>query len=196
MVDIKISGRKVTITDALREQVEEKIGGALKVFDIKPMTCDVVLRVDKNRSNRDRRACEVTVFVRDNVVRVVSVASDLDAAIDEAADKVTRQLRKYKTRIVDKRQRAKRPEPIVERVTDLADLIEPVEDDDDVLVREKYVELIPMTIDEALVQIDLIGHDFYMFEDAQTGMIDVVYRRKNGGYGVIKPKIEDEDEQS
>ena len=66
----------------------------------------------------------------------------------------------------------------------------------DVLVREKYVELIPMTIDEALVQIDLIGHDFYMFEDAQTGMIDVVYRRKNGGYGVIKPKIEDEDEQS
>ena len=196
MVDIKISGRKVTITDALREQVEEKIGGALKVFDIKPMTCDVVLRVDKNRSNRDRRACEVTVFVRDNVVRVVSVASDLDAAIDEAADKVTRQLSKYKTRIVDKRQRAKRPEPIVERVTDLADLIEPVEDDDDVLVREKYVELIPMTIDEALVQIDLIGHDFYMFEDAQTGMIDVVYRRKNGGYGVIKPKIEDEDEQS
>ena len=196
MVDIKISGRKVTITDALREQVEEKIGGALKVFDIKPMTCDVVLRVDKNRSNRDRRACEVTVFVRDNVVRVVSVASDLDAAIDEAADKVTRQLRKYKTRIVDKRQRAKRPEPIVERVTDLADLIEPAEDDDDVLVREKYVELAPMTIDEALVQIDLIGHDFYMFEDAQTGMIDVVYRRKNGGYGVIKPKIEDEDEQS
>lgn len=196
MVDIKISGRKVTITDALREQVEEKIGGALKVFDIKPMACDVVLRVDKNRSNRDRRACEVTVFVRDNVVRVVSVASDLDAAIDEAADKVTRQLRKYKTRIVDKRQRAKRPEPIVERVTDLADLIEPTEDDDDVLVREKYVELAPMTIDEALVQIDLIGHDFYMFEDAQTGMIDVVYRRKNGGYGVIKPKIEDEDEQS
>ena len=196
MVDIKISGRKVTITDALREQVEEKIGGALKVFDIKPMTCDVVLRVDKNRSNRDRRACEVTVFVRDNVVRVVSVASDLDAAIDEAADKVTRQLRKYKTRIVDKRQRAKRPEPIVERVTDLADLIEPTEDDDDALVREKYVELMPMTIDEALVQIDLIGHDFYMFEDAQTGMIDVVYRRKNGGYGVIKPKIEDEDEQS
>lgn len=197
MVDIKISGRKVTISDALREQVETKIGGALKVFDIKPMTCDVVLRVDKNRSNRDRRACEVTVFVRDNVVRVVAVASDLDTAIDEAADKVTRQLRKYKTRIVDKRQRAKRPEPIVEKVADLADLIEPLpEEDDDLLVREKYVELTPMTIDEALVQIDLIGHDFYMFEDATTGLVDVVYRRKNGGYGVIKPKIEDQDDQS
>ena len=196
MVDIKISGRKVTITDALREQVEEKIGGALKVFDIKPMTCDVVLRVDKNRSNRDRRACEVTVFVRDNVVRVVSVASDLDAAIDEAADKVTRQLRKYKTRIVDKRQRAKRPEPIVERVTDLADLIEPVEDDDDVLVREKYVDLKPMTEEQALVQTDLLGHDFYVFENAATGLVNVIYHRHNGGYGIIKPRLEPEDDQA
>lgn len=198
MVDIKISGRKVAISDALREQVESKIGGALKVFDIKPMSCDVVLRVDKNRSNPERRACEVTVFVRDNVVRVVAVASDLDAAIDEAASKVTRQLRKYKTRIVDKRQRAKRPEPVVENVSDLADLIAPVqgEDEDDELVREKVVELKPMSVEEALVQIDLIGHDFYMFEDSRTGLTNVVYRRKNGGYGIIKPKIEDEDEQA
>ncbi len=195
MVDIKISGRKVTITDALREQVEQKIGNALKVFDIKPMSCDVVLRVDKNRSRSDRRACEVTVFVRDNVVRVVDVADDMDAAIDGAADKVTRQLRKYKTRIVDKRQRAKRPMPVVEPVTDLADLIVPKgEEEDDQLVREKVVELRPMSVDEALVQIDLIGHDFYMFEDARTGLTNVVYRRKNGGYGIIKPKIEDEDE--
>lgn len=194
MVDIKISGRKVAISDALREQVELKIGNALKVFDIKPMSCDVVLRVDKNRSNPDRRACEVTVFVRDNVVRVVAVANDLDTAIDEAADKVTRQLRKYKTRIVDKRQHAKRPMPAVEPVADLADLIIPSDDDDDQLVREKIVELTPMSVDEALVQIDLIGHDFYMFEDARTGLTCVVYRRKNGGYGIIKPKIEDEDE--
>lgn len=195
MVDIKISGRKVAISDALREQVESKIGNALKVFDIKPMSCDVVLRVDKNRSNPERRACEVTVFVRDNVVRVVAVANDFDAAIDEAADKVTRQLRKYKTRIVDKHHRTKRPVPDIEPVSDLADLIAPaVEEEDDQLVREKIVELTPMSIDEALIQIDLIGHDFYMFEDARTGLTNVVYRRKNGGYGVIKPKIEDEDE--
>jgi putative sigma-54 modulation protein len=136
--------------------------------------------------------------VRDNVVRVVAVASDLDAAIDEAASKVTRQLRKYKTRIVDKRQRAKRPEPVVENVSDLADLIAPAqgEDEDDELVREKVVELKPMSVEEALVQIDLIGHDFYMFEDSRTGLTNVVYRRKNGGYGIIKPKIEDEDEQA
>lgn len=194
MDSIKISGRKVAISDALREQVESKIGSALKVFDIKPMTCDVVLRVDKNLSNRSRHACEVTVFVRDNVVRVVATGPDLETAIDEAASKVTRQLRKYKTRIVDKRQRSKRPEPVVEP---MADIVAPAYDeDDDELVREKIIELTPMTVDEALVQIDLIGHDFYVFEDVRSGLTNVVYRRKNGGYGIIKPKIEDEDEQS
>ncbi len=94
MVDIKISGRKVTVSDALRSHVEEKIGDALKVFDIQPMTCDVVLRVDKNPSNLERKSVEVTVFVRNSVVRVVSSGDDMYGAIDEAAEKVTRQLRR------------------------------------------------------------------------------------------------------
>lgn len=193
MDGIKISGRKVAISDALREQVETKIGGALKVFDIKPMTCDVVLRVDKNHSYGKRNACEVTVFVRDNVVRVVATGDDLEAAIDEAASRVSRQLRKYKTRVVDKRQRSKRPQAVVEAPIDFSDA--PAEEaEDDELVREKLIELTPMTVDEALIQIDLIGHDFYVFEDKLTGLTNVVYRRKNGGYGIIKPKIEDEDE--
>ena len=165
MVSIKISGRKVTISDALREQVDLKIGSALKVFDIKPMTCDVVLRADKSHSFGKRNACEVTVYVRDNVVRVVATGEDLESAIDEAASKVTRQLRKYKTRVVDKRQRSKRPEPVIEPV-DLPPF-EEAADDDDELVREKVVDLKPMTVDEALVQIDLIGHDFYVFEDSR-----------------------------
>jgi putative sigma-54 modulation protein len=191
MADIKISGRKLSVTDAMRERVEEKIGGALKVFDIKPMSADVVLRVDKNPSNPDRRTCEVTVYVRDRVVRVTSSSDDMDAAIDESADKVTRQLRKYKTKVLDRRTRA--PRPIAEMtVTDLADLIEEVPADEQ-LVREKYVELTPMTEEEALVQTDLLGHGFYVFENATTGLINVIYRRRNGGYGIIKPKIESED---
>lgn len=195
MADIKISGRKVTITDALREQVDKKVGAALKVFDIQPMSCDVVLRVDKNRSNPDRKMCEITVFVRDSVVRVVASDPDMYAAIDEAADKVARQLRKYKTKVVDRRQRAKRPQPQVEPAENLADLIVPEnEDDDDVLVREKYIDLKPMTEEEALVQTDLLGHDFYVYEDSVTGLINVIYHRKNGGYGIIKPKIEEPDE--
>lgn len=194
MADIKISGRKVSVSDSMREHVNSKVGEALKVFDIKPMSCDVVLRVDKNPSNPDRKMCEVTVFVRDYVVRVEASSSDMYAAIDEAAEKVTRQLRKYKTRVIDRKQRAAVAVP--EHVDDLAELIEPPDDDDDVLVREKYVELKPMTEEQALVQTDLLGHDFYVFENAATGLVNVIYHRHNGGYGIIKPRLEPEDDQA
>ncbi len=79
----------------------------------------------------------------------------------------------------------------------LADLIEPEavdQDVDDELVREKVIDLPPMTEEEALVQTDLIGHDFYVFTNATTGLVNVIYHRKNGGYGIIKPKIEEPDE--
>jgi len=196
MVDIKISGRKINVTDSMRDYVNEKIGSALKVFDINPMTCDVVLRVGKNRANTERKTVEVTVFVRDNVVRVVTSGDDLNAAVDEAADKVTRQLRKYKTRIVDRRQRVRSAAVEAAPIADLADLIEDKGEDEEALVREKIVDLVPMSVDEALVQIDLIGHDFYVFTDSVTGLVNVVYRRKNGGYGIIKPKIEGPDDES
>jgi len=147
--------------------------------------------VDKNPSNPDRRTCEVTVYVRDRVVRVTDSSDDMDAAIDGAASKVTRQLRKYKTKVLERRTRA--PRPVVEQsVTDLADLIEELPEDEQ-LVREKYVDLTPMTEEEALIQTDLLGHGFYVFENATTGLINVIYRRRNGGYGIIKPKIESED---
>ena len=191
MVDIKISGRKVSISEALRAHVDQKIGDALKVFDITPMSCDVVLRVDKNPSNPDRKTTEVTVFVRNNVVRVTASSDDMYAAIDEAADKVSRQLRKYKTKVVERRHHVKS-----ERGIALANLIEiPAEDLDDQLVREKYVDLEPMTEEEALVQTDLLGHDFYVFVNSSTGLTNVIYHRKNGGYGIIKPKIEEPDVQ-
>ena len=190
-MDIKVSGRKVTVTDALRNYVDEKIGGALGVFDIQPMTCDVVLRVEKNRSNPEAAVCEVTVRVRDNVVRVESADPDMYAAIDIAADKATRQIRKFKTKVIDRRQRTQGL-PVAPASGDLADLIEG--DDDEELVREKVIDLPPMSEEEALVQTDLIGHDFYVFTNATTGLVNVIYRRKSGGYGIIKPKIEEPDE--
>ena len=108
---------------------------------------------------------------------------------------MSRQLRKYKTRVIDRRQRGARI-AIPTNVEDLADLIEPTpeEEDDNVLVREKVIDLPPMTEEEALVQTDLLGHDFYVFTNATTGLINVIYHRKNGGYGIIKPKIEEEND--
>lgn len=193
MVEIKISGRKVSVTDSMREHVNEKIGEALKVFDIKPMSCDVVLRVDRKRTDPDRKKCEVTVYVRDNVVRVEASDNDMYGAIDTAAIKVSRQLRKYKTRIIDHKHHSAR-EDVRISLEPVADLAELIDDEDDALVREKFVDLRPMSEEEALVQTDLLGHDFYVFENAATGLINVIYHRHNGGYGIIKPKFEFEDE--
>ena len=194
-MDIKVSGRKTTVTDALRAHVDEKIGEALKVFDIEPMTVDVVLRYEKNPSNPNPAIVEVTVRARGSVIRVAEHGADMYAAIDLSADKVTRQLRKFKTKVVDNRQGGASAADVVpvERVEDLADLLLP-EEDDDLLVREKVVDVTPMTEEQALVQTDLLGHDFYVFENATTGLINVVYHRKNGGYGIIKPRIETLDE--
>ena len=175
MVDIKISGRKVSISEALRTHVDQKIGDALKVFDITPMSCDVVLRVDKNPSNPDRKTAEVTVFVRNNVVRVTASSDDMYVAIDEAAEKVSRQLRKYKTKVVERRHHVKSERGVALTQEDLANLIEiPAEDLDDQLVREKYIDLEPMTEEEALVQTDLLGHDFYVFVNSSTGLTNVI----------------------
>ena len=194
-MDIKVSGRKTTVTDALRAHVDEKIGEALKVFDIEPMTVDVVLRYEKNPSNPNLAIVEVTVRARGSVIRVAEHGADMYAAIDLSADKVTRQLRKFKTKVVDNRQGGASAADVapVERVEDLADLLLP-EEDDDLLVREKVIDVTPMTEEQALVQTDLLGHDFYVFENATTGLINVVYHRKNGGYGIIKPRIETLDE--
>ena len=124
-MDIKVSGRKTTVTDALRAHVDEKIGEALKVFDIEPMTVDVVLRYEKNPSNPNPAIVEVTVRARGSVIRVAEHGADMYAAIDLSADKVTRQLRKFKTKVVDNRQGGASAADVapVERVEDLADLL-------------------------------------------------------------------------
>ncbi len=191
-MDIKVTGRKTTVTDALRAHVDEKIGEACKVFDIDPMSVDVVLRYEKNPSNPNPAIVEVTVRARGSVIRVSEHGADMYGAIDLAAEKVTRQLRKFKTKVVDNRQSGPSAADIapVPRVEDLADLLIPEEEEDGQLVREKFIELTPMTEEQALVQTDLLGHDFYVFEDAATGLVNVVYHRKNGGYGIIKPKFE------
>ena len=81
-----------------------------------------------------------------------------------------------------------------EGIGDLSSLIEPPKEEDNLLVREKYIDLKPMSEEQALVQTDLLGHDFYVFENANTGLINVIYHRNNGGYGIIKPKVETNDE--
>lgn len=187
---ITVSGRKMNVTPAIKDYVDEKIGRALEVFDSAAMDAEVVLRTEKNPAISLNAICEVTVNAKGAVIRVNESAEDMYAAIDLASDKVARQLRKYKTRIVERRGGRGSIRHLQPDELDIPDVIptEP-EEDDDLLVRLKEVEMEPMTEEHALVQTDLLGHDFFVYFDQDAHQIQVIYHRKNGGYGIIRPII-------
>ena len=192
-MSITVTGRKMNVTDALRQYAEEKIGNSMKVMDIDPLDAEVVLSVKKNPSIALPCKCEVTIRTKGNVVHVEESEQDMYAAIDVAAAKILRQLRKYKTRVIDRKVRAGAHgetgsiKTMAEGTGDLdldalmADLA-----GDDEVVRVKEIEFAPMTEEEALVQIDLLGHDFFVYTDRDTNSVRVLYRRSEGGYGLLK----------
>lgn len=189
---ITVAGRKMTVSDALRQYAEEKIGNAMKVMDVDPLDAEVVLHVERNRSIAEYCACEVTLFARGHVIRVEEFETDMYAAIDVAAAKVLRQLRKFKTRVLDRKLHpgVDIPKDINAGVEfDPEGLMAELEADE-AIVRVKEIEFAPMTEEEALIQIDLLGHDFFAYTDRDTNLVCVLYRRTGGGYGLLKQKAE------
>ena len=192
-MSITVTGRKMPVTDALRQYADEKIGNSMKVMDIDPLVAEVVLFVEKNPANPRPACCEVTLRTKGHIIRVEECEEDMYAAIDVAAAKVLRQLRKYKTRVLDKKVRA--TERIVdyahedahpESELDLDRLMDELSEDE--IVRRKETEFTPMTEEEALVQIDLLGHDFFAYTDRDTNLVHILYRREDGGYGLLTQK--------
>ena len=189
-MSITVTGRKMPVTDALREYAEEKIGNSMKVMDIDPLVAEVVLFVEKNPANPRPAVCEVTLRTKGHIIRVEENEEDMYAAIDVAAAKVVRQLRKYKTKVVDRKLRAadetiRMAEPAAAGELDVDGLMQELAADDEV-VRVKTIEFEPLTEEEALVKIDLLGHDFFSYTDRDSGMVNVLYRRDDGGYGLLK----------
>ena len=190
-MSITVTGRKMPVTDALRQYAEEKIGNSMKVMDIDPLVAEIVLFVEKNPANPRPACCEVTLRTKGHIIRVEECEEDMYAAIDVAAAKVVRQLRKYKTKVIDRKLRAVdetiRTEPVPTK--DLDQLMEELAADEEV-VRVKEIEFEPLTEEEALVKIDLLGHDFFAYTDRDTNMVNVLYRRDDGGYGLLKQREE------
>lgn len=186
-MDITITGRKMPITDALRAYAEEKIGNSMKVMDIDPLTAEVVLQVEKNPTNPTPACCEVTMRARGHIIRVEEYEENMYAAIDVAAAKVLRQLRKFKTRVIDKKISQGNTEKKATEL-DIDGLMEELSATDDEVVRVKEIEFQPLTEEEALVQIDLLGHDFFAYIDRDSNNVHILYRRDNGGYGLLKQK--------
>ena len=190
-MDIQVTGRKMSVSDSLRSYAEEKIGNSMKVFDIDPLVAEVVLSAEKNPSIAKRCVCEVTMTARGHIIHVEEREDEMHAAIDIAAAKVLRQLRKYKTRVVDRRGAAK-TETIRDEGAgtelDLDALMDELSDNE--VVRVKEINMKPITEEEALVQIELLDHDFFAYIDRDSEAFCVLYRRSNGGYGILKQRLE------
>jgi putative sigma-54 modulation protein len=184
-----IHGKNIEITDAIREYVQQKIEKAVNHFQNITNEVDVHLSVARNPRISPKQAAEVTIYANGNVIRAEESSENLYASIDLVADKIARQLRKYKERRNEKKTHA---EPTLEGIVPeeiVTDLIgDRTPELPSEVVRTKYFAMPPMTITEALDQLQLVGHDFYMFRNAETDEINVIYERNHGGYGVIQPR--------
>ena len=185
-----IQGKNIEITDAIREYVSQKIEKAVNHFQTLTTEVDVHLSVARNPRINPKQTAEVTIYVNGAVVRAEESSENLYASIDLVANKIARQLRKYKEKRHEKQHT---PIKTVEAIQEKP--VSPALIDDNRapelpadVVRMKYFAMPPMTLEQALEQLELVDHDFYMFRNAETGEINVIYERNHGGYGVIQPR--------
>lgn len=171
-----IIGRNIDITEGLKSAVQEKLGKLERYFT--PETeIHVTLSVEK-----DRQKIEVTIPVKGNIIRSEQVSSDMYVSIDLVEEVIERQLRKYKTKIINKEQEAGNFQKAF--VED-----DFMEEEEIKITRVKKFGIKPMYPEDACVQMELLGHNFYVFRNAETDEVNVVYKRKGNTYGLIEPEF-------
>ena len=168
-----IRGNKLEVTKPIKEYVEEKIGKLNKYFENpEDITAHVVVRV-----HGIDQIVEVTIPVKKLILRAEDRNKDLYSAIDLVVEKLERQIRKNKTKMQKKNLRTK--------ITELKNDFEEIVEEEKKVVKRKKLEMKPMSEDEAILQMELLDHEFFVYEDAESNDICVLYKRKDGDYGLI-----------
>lgn len=189
-MQVTISGRRLTVTQPIREYLEEKISKFTKLNDSENLMIEVVISHERNPSIPDHNHVEITGFFRDYKLRVEEAAPDMYAAIDLATDRFERRLRKYKTRLLARRRSPNEVFKTASGAEQLVTELEPlaIEEQDSLggVVRVKSLTSDRLTEDEAILQMELLGHDFFMFVLEETGENAVVYKRHAGDYGMLR----------
>ena len=171
-----ISGKNIDVTDSLKTAVEDKLSKLEKYFTSETEV-HVTLGVEK-----DRQKIEVTIPVKGNIIRSEQVSSDMYVSIDLVEEIIERQLKKYKNKIIDKQQTAGNfKQEFVEK--------DYVDDEEIQIVRAKRFDIKPMYPEDACIQMELLGHSFFVFVNAETDQVNVVYKRKGNTYGIMEPDM-------
>lgn len=171
-----ITGRNIEVTPGLRDAIQDKIGKLDRYFN--PDTEVIVtLSVQKDKQN-----IEVTIPVKGSIIRAEESSSDMYVSIDLVEEIIERQIKKYKTKLIDKKQAA-------QSFSELFLTEEPAVDEEIKIVKTKRFAVKPMDPEEACLQMELLGHAFYVFLNSDTDQVSVVYKRKNNSYGLIEPEF-------
>lgn len=173
---IKIRGEKIKITDAMNSYVEEKLGKLDKYLkDGENICANVIVKV---RGHEDK--VEITIPLKSFILRSEETQEDFYAAVDKTIDKLERQIRKNKTRL-----QAKQAKPVYDFELESI-VLEKEEKENNKIIKRKTIEVKPMDEEEAILQMELLGHQFYMFKNSESGEPAVVYKRNDGNYGIIE----------
>ena len=186
MLRYNVRGENIEVTQAIREYVEKKVGKIEKYFkDVPEANAHVNLKTYSDKTAK----VEVTIPLPYVVLRAEETSPDLYGSVDLVVDKLERQMRKYKTKINRKNRRSQgvdAPQPVD---SDLWADLDNEGDEEELsasIVRTKRLSLKPMDAEEAVLQMDMLGHNFFIFEDADTNGTSIVYKRKDGKYGLIE----------
>ena len=173
---IFVRGDKIEVTKAIQDYAQEKLSRINKyIGDSENIKASVLINVKGHNQK-----VEVTIPLKNIILRAEETREDLYAAIDVVVDKLERQIRKNKTKLQSKKMREKLAKDF------MFDAIEEEENEDEKIVKRKTIEVKPMSEEEAILQMELLEHQFYIFKDAETSNIAVVYKRKEGNYGIIE----------
>ena len=188
MIRFEIHGDNLTITDAIRNYIEDKIGKLERYFNNVP---NAVAHVKVKTYSNSATKIEVTIPLKDVTLRAEERHDDLYAGIDLITGKLERQVRKYKTRVNRKHRDRGDQEVFVAEVQEaspgeVSGAEESVSDSEIEIIRSKQFSLKPMDSEEAVLQMNLLGHDFFIFTDRETDGTSIFYRRKDGKYGLIE----------
>jgi putative sigma-54 modulation protein len=189
MMNLVIQSHNVELTEKLKLYVEKKIGRLERylpdIDDVK-----VELREEKARSSSDRQIVQVTLRSRRTILRAEERTADIHASIDAVSDKLERRIRRFKGKRARNHKRAiAEANSLEQSVSPVADLLDEDVMSDGNIVRTKRFEVYPMDAAEAIEQMEMLGHDFFLFLNADDGQINVLYRRRSGDYGLLQPDI-------
>ena len=177
---LQVKGKNVVVTDSIRQYAQEKLAKLERQL-ADPTRVELELAVEKNPSIAANHVAEATIWTKGPVLRAREANVDMKASIDQLVDKLERQVKRYRAK---RRPRRGQAPPLEAAVPE--DAI-PV-DSEPRIVKTKRFPVKPMSPEEAVLQLELVGHDFFVFQNAETMDVNVVYRRRDGSYGLIEPQ--------